>query len=145
MRQDADAHGCALVNRTGRPARERKGKNSMRVRRVTSGDWTFGQGAANYATGGEAVRQLIITRLKSFKYDWFLDMSAGIDWIGIFGNKNTMGIIRREVWRVIRDTEGIRDIKDISINVIDRKATITVSVVTAYDSEFTETIDIGAA
>ena len=46
----------------------------MRVRAIDkNGDWTFGHSRNNYKTGIEAVKQSVVTRIKSFKNDWFLD------------------------------------------------------------------------
>ena len=49
----------------------------MRVRAIDkNGDWTFGHSRNNYKTGIEAVKQSVVTRIKSFKNDWFLDGEA---------------------------------------------------------------------
>jgi hypothetical protein len=117
----------------------------MRVRRIdTNGDWTFGQGMANYAKDGEAVRQNVLTRLKSFQYDWFLDMDACIDWISILGNKNNAGIIRTEIRRVAQETEGVLAVNQVIINKVDanRRASITITITTIYDTQFTDTLEI---
>jgi len=117
----------------------------MKVRRIDkNGDWTFGQGTANYADGAEAVRQNVLTRLKSFQNDWFLDMNACIDWLSILGNKNNREIIRREVRRVCGETVGVLAVTSVQIDTVNhnRKADITLSFATFYDKQFTETLEI---
>jgi len=50
------------------------------VRSITgAGDWTFGKGKADYVSSSKEIRQNVVTRLRSFKNDWFLDIGDGID------------------------------------------------------------------
>lgn len=108
-----------------------------------TGDWTFGQGLANYLTKADEVRQNVVTRIKSFKNDWFLDVDANIDWLNILSNKNNHKIILDEIERVTMTTEGVRSITQLEIiSVVDRTARIKLAFTTIYDQSFQEEIGI---
>ena len=99
----------------------------MSVSRITeSGDWTFGKGKANLAFNSEEIRQNVVTRLKSFANDWFLDISANIDWFNILGNKNNEKTIRSEVTRIVLSTDGIATLDKFELIVDGREANIKI-------------------
>lgn len=116
----------------------------MSVRRLdSSGDWTFGQGKANYIRRSAEIRQNVVTRIKSFANDWFLDVRANIDWFNILSQKNNQKTILAEVRRVTLNTEGVREITKLTlIQVTDRAATIELGFKTIYDDDFLETIGV---
>jgi len=105
-------------------------------------DWQFGRGKASYIVRGEAVRQAVVTRIKSFASDFFLDVDANIDWIDLLGRRNTREQIQREVERVILSTDGVTTITrlDISVNASTRNAMINLSFGTIFDDAFSEEI-----
>jgi hypothetical protein len=118
----------------------------MKVRRIDrNGDWTFGQGLSNYISRSEGVRQNVITRLKSFKNDWFLDVEANIDWYNILSNKNNEQTILREIERITLATEGVQTITNLEVVSVNnkREARIHLSFTTIYDTSFDEQIEIG--
>lgn len=104
------------------------------------GDWRFGRGLAVYASNADAVRQNVVTRLKSFASDWFLDTDANIDWIDLLGRRNTRDEILRAVERVTLATEGVTTINRLEIDVktSERTATILLSFGTIFDVDFDE-------
>jgi len=54
----------------------------MRVSGLDSNrDWRFGKGRAVYKRNADAIAQNILTRLRSFLGDWYLDTEIGIDWL----------------------------------------------------------------
>lgn len=116
----------------------------MRVRRITAGgDWTFGQGLANYADKSEAIRQNVVTRIKSFKRDWFLDDSANIAWFDILSSKSNKQTIIREIERVTLATEGVQSITKLDVSgITNREAVVELSFTTIFDDNFTETVGI---
>lgn len=117
----------------------------MRVRRIdSSGDWVFGHGLADYKTGHNAVAQNIVTRVKSFARDWFLDMKAGIDWIGLMGQKGSQDKIVREVARVTLETSGVARIDAISNDYDPVKRTLSTSLTTTdiYGETFAQEIGV---
>lgn len=117
----------------------------MRVRRIDiNGDWTFGQGSLNYAKDDEAVAQNVRTRLKSFKNDWFLDVSANIDWFTLFGNRNNSETILSEVRRVCKATYGVQAVNSIELKSNEdlREASISVSLITIFGRLINESIEV---
>jgi len=101
------------------------------------GDWRFGRGKALYIKGSNAISQKVVTRLRSFKRDWFLDVDAGVDWVQLLGSRNSEDKILREVERIIVSTEGVLQLTSISINTdrINRIATIYASYKDVYGTE----------
>jgi hypothetical protein len=109
----------------------------MRVRRLINGDFSFGQGLANYARDGEAVRQNVVTRIKSFINDWFLNMGAHIDWYALLSNKNTRDQIIANVRSVAETTEGVRSVGKIVLEEpAPRRARLRFSITTLYDATY---------
>lgn len=117
----------------------------MRVSGLTSdGDWRFGKGRASYLRRSEAIRQNVVTRLKSFTDDWFLNINEGIPWIELLGSKQTQSRILREVESRVLATEGVRTITRLRLVEIDvnRSATIELSFVDVFDTSFDERVNI---
>ena len=117
----------------------------MRVSGLTAdGDWRFGCGKAMYVSRSEAVRQNVVTRLRSFTDDWFLDVTAGIPWFDLLGNKQTEQRIRREVETVVLNTDGVRVINRLNITTDrrNRAMTIELDAVDIFDERFNESLTI---
>lgn len=108
------------------------------------GDWRFGRGLAVYISRGDAIRQNVVTRLKSFRTDFFLDVDANIDWIDLLGRRDTKEDILRAVERVTLSTDGVTTISKLEIEVktSTRNATIMLAFGTIFDDEFNEEITI---
>lgn len=99
-------------------------------------DWKFGKGKADYISNDAAIRQNVSTRLKSFANDFFLDMSANIDWITILGQKNNQSTILKEIERITLATEGVMQITKLEINAsTDRYAIITLKFISIFSNE----------
>jgi len=110
----------------------------MRVSGLTStGDWAFGRGKANYKAGSAAVRQNIVTRLRSFKNDYFADVDHGGDWLTIFGLNGNKEIVLREVERIVLQTTGVRSINKIEVSEPDSNRRVT--IILGYTDLFNET------
>ena len=108
-----------------------------------NGDWSFGKSLDNYATNDEAIAQNVVTRIKSFKNNWFLDIDANIDWIDILGVKNNKEQITNEISRVVKSTYGVKNLVSIEVvSVENRNAKIRVEFETIYNKKFLETIGI---
>lgn len=117
----------------------------MRVSAITSdGDWTFGRGKANYIDKSAAVRQNVVTRLRSFKNDYFANMNAGIDWIEIFGIKGNEARILREIESMVLQTTGVRSIDKLEIIARDsnRGVTISLKFTDLYDETYIDEVVI---
>jgi hypothetical protein len=107
-------------------------------------DWRFGRGLAVYISRGDAIRQNVVTRLKSFRSDFFLDIDANIDWIDLLGRRETKDEILRAVERVTLGTAGVTTITklEIVVKTSTRNATILLSFGTIFDDSITEEITI---
>jgi hypothetical protein len=106
-------------------------------------DWTFGKGRANYITESEMVRQNVLTRIKSFTDDWFLDTDAHIDWFTINGNRGNEKQILDEVRRVTLSTLGVSIIQNLEVVSIDqRHAIIKLQFTDIYEETFDEVIEV---
>lgn len=61
----------------------------MSFRSLTpTGDWSFGDGKASYATAQKAIGLNIQTRLAFWLNDFFSAMQTGIDWANLLGGKS---------------------------------------------------------
>lgn len=101
----------------------------MSVSRVTAdGDWTFGRSLNDYITGSDEIAQNVVTRLRFFQQDWFLDVQAGIDWFTILGSKSNEQVIRAEISRVTLNTQGVTEVNTIEFVVNREQRTLTVNL-----------------
>ena len=78
-------------------------------------DWKFGKGRAAYKRNADAIAQNILTRLRSFLGDWYLDTEIGIDWLTLLGNLGTEKRILRAVESTVMQTEGVLSIQELKI------------------------------
>lgn len=96
------------------------------------GNWLYGRGKNDYLKNGNAIAELLSTRLKSFLGDCFFDNTSGIDWFNLLGAKDERAI-SLAVSATILNTEGVTALLDLSINLSQtRVITITCSVNTVY-------------
>lgn len=86
----------------------------MRYRRLSSdGDYTFGQGSANFLVNSpECVAQAVKTRLLLWQGEWFLDKTSGTPWsqsiLGIRTNPTYDLVIQNRVL----ETKGVISIDE---------------------------------
>jgi len=107
----------------------------MRVAGITSeGDFIFGRGKASYKTKSNAIAQNVVTRLRSFKNDWFLDIDAGSDWIDIMSSKSNTDNIKSAVEKSVLQTVGVKSISKLEIEE-DRKNR-AISIIINYNDVF---------
>lgn len=116
----------------------------MRVSGLTAdGDWRFGKGRAVYLRRSEAIQQAVVTRLRSFTDDWFLDTVNGLPWIELLGNKESEKRILREIETQVLGTEGVRLIERLRVTgLTQRNASIELTVIDIFDERFDETVTI---
>jgi len=110
---------------------------AIKVRKLDkNGDWTFGNGQANYIDKNNAIGQNVKTRLQSFKYDWFLDTDANIDWFNILGYKNNEQTIKDNILFTTLNTDGVTEVDDIIVTKSeDRELQLSVKFITIYNTE----------
>lgn len=100
-----------------------------------SGDMLFGSGQADfYRDSPEAVAQLILTRLRLWTGEWFLDLTEGTPYAGAILGAGKRQTIEPAIRSRILDTPGVQAIEDFSL-VVDpdgRRATVAATVSTVY-------------
>lgn len=99
------------------------------------GDYTFG-GSANsfYRNDPQGVAQSVITRLRLWENEWFLDISEGTPYLGGVMGKYTIDDVDSIIKDRIINTEGVTEITSYqsSFNPDLRKFSVSVTISTAY-------------
>jgi hypothetical protein len=110
-------------------------------------DWVFGR--AGYKRGSDEVRQNVITRIRCFTADWFLDVTDGIDWYALLGQKNTQQQIISAVEKRILETVGVLSIEQLQVvestseaERKERKLTLNIRFKTIYDDVINEELSV---
>ncbi len=110
----------------------------MRYRALTAEyDYSFGQGQANFLINSpEAVGQLVLTRLRLLRGEWFLDKQEGTPYSTLILGTNTSGTYDAAIRAQILATQGVTGLVNYSssLNTATRKLTITANVDTVYGS-----------
>ena len=116
----------------------------MRVSGLTAGgDWRFGKGRASYLDRSAAIQQNVVTRLRSFTDDWFLDTTAGLPWYDLLGRKDSETRMLRDIERVILETEGVRTIERLEVvSIIAREASIRVTLTDIFNTTYDDTLPV---
>jgi hypothetical protein len=107
----------------------------MRTRRINeNNDWLFGAGRQSYYSGSDAVAQKVLTRLQSFKGNWFLNLDAGVDWISEMEQRDQQPFLEASVKTTILNTRGVVSLNTFSPSwdARNRKLTITASYTDIY-------------
>lgn len=73
----------------------------MRYRKLdAAGDYTFGTGGDFWSNSPQAVAQAILTRLRLWKGEWFLDQTEGTDYenvLGVSSGHNPDAVIKQRI------------------------------------------------
>jgi hypothetical protein len=109
----------------------------MRYRKLdANGDYSFGQGSADFIVNSPAtVAQAILTTLKLFLGEWFLDVTVGVPWyteiIG-FSAKTRDMVIKA----AILDVQGVSSIVSYAsqVDAVKRTFSVQCTVDTIYSS-----------
>jgi len=97
-----------------------------------NGDWQFGQSRQSYKRGLEAIKQSLLTRLRSWRGDCFFASLEGVDWNNYLdiGTKRLLDI---DICRVVNQTGGIvRVVQYESQITADRTFALKIKVNTIY-------------
>lgn len=105
----------------------------MRVRKLDDlGDMVFGRQNEYYEDEANGVAQDVMTRLKLWKGQWFLDTEEGTPWIQeILGkHRGADAVIKKR----IVETEGVKSLDDFEaiLNPDTRVLTIAATITTIY-------------
>ena len=100
-----------------------------------NGDYTFGGNAQSfYRNVPEAVAQSVVTRLKLWENEWFLDIAEGMPYIGGVLGKYTIQDTDAIIKDKILSTEGVVEILEYSSSFSPdlRKFSVSVTISTIY-------------
>jgi len=106
-----------------------------------NGDWTFGSGKQNYVKDNEEIRLDIKTRLNSWVNDCFFDLEAGIDWVNRLGSTNQKQLLEDDIKRIIAQTDGVSEILDFEVTLINRTFTANYNINTIYSTKFQDKLE----
>jgi hypothetical protein len=107
----------------------------MRYRRLDNGDMTFGNQQGDFLRDTpETVGQAVMTRLRLWLEEWFLDITEGTPWQQAVLGKYTRKTIEPAIRSRILNTEGVTDIEafETIIDSENRKVTINATINTLY-------------
>lgn len=108
----------------------------MRYRKEdANGDMQFGNGLADfYIDTAEGVAQAVLTRLRLWAGEWFLDTSEGTPYQQAILGANKSLTIEPAIRERILETEGVESLESFSmaIDSESRKVTIEASINTDY-------------
>lgn len=114
----------------------------MRYRALSAdGDYTFGNGVANFHVDtAEAVAQAILTRLRLWRGEWFLDTTEGTPWaddvLGVGAQATRDAAVRDRVL----ETPGVTAITTYSSQVEGRSFSVRATVETIYGPATVEVV-----
>lgn len=104
----------------------------MRYRKMSAdGDYLFGSRSSWLINSPEAVAQAVLTRLRLYAREWFLDQRAGTDLDLILG-AGTQGTRDFEIRRRILGTPGVRSIVAYSSTMEGRDFQVSATIDTIY-------------
>lgn len=93
-----------------------------------NGDYVFGPGAFWMVDTPEAVAQAVLTRLRLFAREWFLDQREGLDLEQVLGY-GTQATRDQQVQERILGTQGVTGISAYSSRVSGRDFIVTAATV----------------
>lgn len=108
----------------------------MRYRALSAtGDYTFGQGEANFLiNSAEAVAQSVLTRLRLWEGEWFLDQTLGTPYTQEILGYNTAALYDLAIQDQVLATTGVTGITNYSSSrdAVTRALTVTMNITTIY-------------
>jgi len=110
----------------------------MRYRRLSAADdYTFGQGSANFLVDSPAtVAQSILTRLRLWEGEWFLDTTEGTPWLQKILGAGHKAIYDLAITTRVLETRGVTGIENYeSVLTPARRLQVSMNVVTEFSEE----------
>lgn len=115
----------------------------MRYRKLdANGDYTFGGSDNDFLVNSpDAVAQAVLTRLKLFQGEWFVDTTAGMPWNTEVIGKYTSNTRDAAIRNCILGTTGVSEITaySSSYDTDPRELTVTATITTIYGSTTIQT------
>ncbi len=107
----------------------------MRYRKLdTNGDYTIGTGADFYVDSPDAVAQAVLTTLRLFVNEWFLDLTDGTPWRTEVLGKYTKDVFDTVIKQRVLAAQGVNAILAYESSVDDqtRQLSVQVTINTIY-------------
>lgn len=108
----------------------------MRVRaQDANGDYIFGRGKSEFLVNSSAcVAQAVLTALKLFQGEWFLDNTAGMPWVEKVLGFNTQDVYDLAIKSLVLSMQGVQAINTYSsvLSASSRKLTVTMTIATQF-------------
>lgn len=105
------------------------------TRRQLNGDMTFGAGMGNMCSGSESVAQNVVTRLRTFRGEWFLDTGFGTPHMQDgFIKPTNLPLYESDLKGIISTTDGVKQLLSFSLvyNSVTRVAHVAASLNDIY-------------
>ena len=116
----------------------------MNFRQLTStGDFTFGGGLANYATGPQAIALNLSTSIKMWAGDFFGSLNGWINWKSLL-NVGQQNNLNAALQTLISQSYGIQAVNSASVivNPTTRVAFAQYDVLTVYSTQVVNNVQI---
>lgn len=114
----------------------------MRFRNLDKdGDWTFGKGLNNYASGDDAIGLNIRTRILSWLNDCFFAMNEGIDWVNRLGSKDQRVLLDQDLRRTIMQSDDVTELTSFDSVVNGRDFSAVYNIKTINSQSYKNTIE----
>jgi hypothetical protein len=115
----------------------------MRYRALdANGDYSGGRGQGNFLINSPAcVAQSVLTRLKLWQGEWFLDLTAGTPWLQKVLGKNSKKTYDLAIRARVLGTQGVTAITSYSstLDTAKRILTVSIEIMTQFGSATVET------
>jgi hypothetical protein len=108
----------------------------MQYRKLdNSGDMVFGHSSKDYLTDcAEAVAQSVLTRLRLWRGEWYLDTSEGTPYMQEILGKGTESSAVQALYKRVRETDGVESITNFqtSLDADTRQMKFEIEIQTEY-------------
>lgn len=109
----------------------------MKYRKLSEdGDYTFGQGNANFLTGSDAILQAIKTKILLLKGEYWEDVNDGTPLFDDILKKRSDDAARNAIDIVVKnrimEVEGVTSVSNFISKIEDRRYIATIDVQTIY-------------
>lgn len=109
----------------------------MRIRRNDfNNDWCFGHSEADIIKDNNiGVAQNIKTKLQEWKYNFFANFEAGIDWRTRLGEHKQKNLLEQDIINIIYSIEEVLEIFNFESLIDDRQLSISFECYTIYSQQ----------
>lgn len=116
----------------------------MNFRQLTSsGDWTFGSGLANYASGQQAIALNLLTSILMWAGNFFASLNGWINWKGLM-QVGTQKQLDFALQSLISQSYGVQTIvaASVVVNTTTRQFFATYDITSIYSQQVTNQVQI---